>query len=95
MADNGVVIGTGESGDLGPQVPLLYADKISTIEFGPGVSKLKLTVDGGREIAVIVLPTMGLIEIFENIYPQIKSSTGMRDVINKQLDLLKSKFGPP
>lgn len=80
----------------GAKVPVtvapIFADKIHAVEFGPGVCKILFAMEDGRQMASVVLPTLGFIETIQNLNKELAEAPELRNAIIAGLDHLRSRL---
>ncbi len=74
-------------------VPTIFCDKFHQVQIGPAVSKISLTDEAGKPIALVIVPTLAFIETMMQMTEIVTSNSELGKTITSQLDILKNKFG--
>lgn len=77
-------------------MPIIYADKIINVGFGPGVSRLGLAMETDIGVytptATLVLPTPVLLEVMTAVLSAFQGNAEVKEGIIKGLDAIKEQI---
>jgi hypothetical protein len=77
-------------------IPVIYADRVINVAFGPGVSKLSLAMEASTGVftptATLILPTTSLLEAMSAVLNAFQGNDDVKNGILKGLDAFKEQI---